>query len=398
MGGGARRAVVVGAGLGGLAAAVALRRAGWEVRVLERAAPDRAAGTGLSLWPNGLRALSELGVEVPLGEVATLSGRSGVRTVRGRWIARTDIASALLRRYGRPLVLTRRDRILTALGERLGPGCVRFGERVVAVASEPGGVSVRTGTAVYAGDLAVIADGARSRLRGALFPDRAGLRYAGYTSWRMLAPAPPGPVVAAETWGRHGQRFAVLPLGPGEVYCYATANCAAGGRGADERDELRARFGRWHEPIPYLIDSLPERAAIRTDVFDLAPPLAVHHRGRAVLLGDAAHAMTPDLGQGGGQALEDAATLGALVAGDAPLAAALDRYSRLRAPRAAELIRRSRRAGRLYQAPPPVARLVARLSTVVPAAAVARALAPVLDWQPPQPGSTVTPDGGRRRG
>ncbi len=130
---------------------------------------------------------------------------------------------------------------------------------------------------------------------------------------------------------------------------------------------------------------------IGTDVVELATPLPAYHLGRAALVGDAAHAMTPDLGQGGCQAIEDAVTLGALLAGDAPVGSALDRYSALRVPRGNVLIRRSHNAGRIYQAPARVARAVARLSTVLPAGVTVRALGPVLDWEPPAVEPTGSP-------
>jgi 2-polyprenyl-6-methoxyphenol hydroxylase-like FAD-dependent oxidoreductase len=384
---GPRRALVVGGGIGGLAAALGLRRGGWDVQVLERRTAAEVAaqpGSGISIWPNGIRALAALGVHEQVLAGAALGGRGGVRVPSGRWLARTDIGDAVRGRFGLPLIITTRQRLVAGLTGALGGGRIEYGtqaDEVDAAASV-----VRCGGQAREADLIVIADGARSRLRGAVAGAGPGLRYAGYTSWRFIAPRPAGPAEPAETWGRDGQRFAVVPVDADNVYCYATAACAPGGHAADEREELRARFSAWHPPIPDLLGALAPDAVIRTDITYFAEPPEVLHRHRTVLVGDAAHAMTPDLGQGGCQALEDAATIGALLPArlsDDDVARALARYTSDRAPRAAGIVRRSYRAGRLYQSPWWLRCLTARASGAVPARAVVRALAPVVAWTPP---------------
>lgn len=379
---------MVGAGIGGLAAALGLQRGGWQVQVLERRTAAEAAaqpGSGISIWPNGLRALAALGVGEQVLAGAALAGGSGVRTPAGRWIARTDIGGAVRDRFGLPLVITARSRLAAALAGALGPGLIEYGCPVDDV--DTAAAAVRCGGQSLTAGLVVVADGARSGLRGAVLGAVPRLHYAGYTSWRFTAPRPAGRAEPAETWGRGGQRFAILPLDAGHVYCYATAACPAGGHAADEREELSARFSGWHAPIPGLLAALPPGAVIRTDISYLSDPPGAYHRGRAALLGDAAHAMTPDLGQGGCQALEDAATLAVLLpaaaAADGGTERALAEYSRLRAPRAGGVARRSARAGRLYQAPLWLRGLAARASGAVPARVAVRALAPVVSWDPP---------------
>lgn len=403
-------AIVVGAGVGGLAAALGLSRAGWTVRVLEQRRSIDRTGAGISIWPNGGRALAMLGVEDAALSGAVLGGRSGIRSTMGRWIARTDLTDAISHRCQRPLSIIARGQLLTVLRAALaaarGFHGVEHGIQVSGADSDTdhAWVELVDGQRSEA-DVVIVADGARSRLRSAVISADVGLHYAGYTSWRLVTPAPAEGFEPAETWGKDGQRFAILPLNSTQVYCYATANSdplspasasnveagsgdrtASATRGAVEREQLQQRFGDWHAPIPQILSRADPTAIVRTDIVEMAHPPARLHRDRLVLLGDAAHTMTPDLGQGGCLALEDAATLATLLNGhDEPPAidAALSRYSTIRGPRGIDIVRRSHRAGRIYQAPPKLAQIAARIGALAPTSLAVRALAPVIDWEPP---------------
>lgn len=148
-----------------------------------------------------------------------------------------------------------------------------------------------------------------------------------------------------ETWGR-GQRFGFAKLVDGRFYWYATANREAG-LGSAAGDPVE-EFGDWHDPIPALIAATPPEAVLRNDIYDLPTPLAPFVTGRVVLLGDAAHAMTPNLGRGACSAIEDAGALARhLKATD--LYTALAQYDAERRPVTTKLIKRSRAIGRVGQ-------------------------------------------------
>jgi 2-polyprenyl-6-methoxyphenol hydroxylase-like FAD-dependent oxidoreductase len=362
------RAVIIGGGIAGLASALVLTRRGLQVEVLERAPEFTEVGAGLSLWPNALRALDALGVGEGVRTHAVLQGEGGIRDAAGRWLSRAD--AEVERRYG-PLAMIHRADLLAVLRAEVPDEALRPGTTVTAV--RPDGTVVHSAGQCHA-DLVVGADGVRSVTRQSVWPASPAPRYAGYTSWRMVVTAAVPATEASESWGR-GERFGYLPLPGGRVYCYATANAP---EGAQDRGltGLRARFAGWHQPIPALLEAADPGAVLHHDLYEL-PPLKSYVSGKVVLAGDAAHAMTPNLGQGACQALEDAVVLGGVLAsGDG-----LEAYDRQRRPRTQMIIRRSRQIGAVAQWAAPAA-VTLRNTTLrlLPSSSLARSLAPVLEW------------------
>ncbi|MFH5821576.1 FAD-dependent oxidoreductase [Georgenia sp. AZ-5] len=343
-----RTAVVVGGGIGGLGAAIALRRAGWHVTVLERSPKPAEIGAGLTLMANGQRALRALGLAEVVHADARPQGGGGIRDPRGRWIARVD-GAYLARTVGTAIIGIHRESLHRLLREALPPGAVVPGARVTdVVPGPPASVTYRLdgATRTVGADLVVAADGIRSFVRAALWPGHPGPRYTGTTAWRAVTRRPwTMDVAAMSTWGA-GAEFGIVPLADGRVYWFAAARAPEGRRGTDELAEVRARFGGWHGPIPDLLAAARPEDVLRHDLYELARPLPPCRRGAVVLLGDAAHAMTPHLGQGAAQALEDAVVLGALCTGR-DLEAALSGYDRLRRRRTQAVAAASRWAGRL---------------------------------------------------
>lgn len=385
-----QHAVVVGAGIGGLGAALGLRKVGWRVTVLERAQRFAPVGAGITLMPNALRALDELGVGAEFRELAPVQTSGGLRSGSGRWLSRWD-GAAVQQLLGAPMIALHRAQLHEMLRNALPPESVRTGVEVVGVDVTDGGrlrVQHTDPADVDDADLVVAADGIDSRLRTQLWPEVPGPAYCGVTTWRGIAPAPPGPPLeVTQSWGR-GSEFGVVPLADGRIYWFGAVEAPPGAFVDDERGAARARFGDWHRPIPELIDT--SDVVLHHDIEHLPALPRSFVRGRVVLLGDAAHAMTPHLGQGGCQALEDGVVLAAVLAEGrdveaADVGGALARYDQQRRPRVEAVVRAAAQLRRMNALTDPFA--VAARNTLVrltPSALGVRSMARISRWNPPE--------------
>ena len=182
-----RTAVIVGGGIGGLAAAIALQRRNWQVEVLERAEAFGEVGAGLTLWPNALRALDALGLAAQVRAFGVVEAGGGIRTPRGRWLSHTD-TEAIGRKYG-PIVMVHRADLLDLLVSAVPAASLHSGAEVVDITKD-GVVTTGDRTELKA-DLVVAADGIHSTARATLWPTARAPRYAGYRAWRFITPQTP---------------------------------------------------------------------------------------------------------------------------------------------------------------------------------------------------------------
>jgi 2-polyprenyl-6-methoxyphenol hydroxylase-like FAD-dependent oxidoreductase len=364
------KAIIVGGGIGGLTAAIALGRAGVEAVVFERAEELREIGAAVTLWANATKALKKLGVYDAVREAGAADLGGEIRSWRGE---RTSGISAdqLRSSFGEANLAVHRAELQGALLAALPQGTVRLGAELAGFTQDGADVVARLADgSEERGDLLVGADGIYSSVRAQLF-GRSAPRYAGYTAWRGIADAGDGLVpqeVGLNLWGR-GSEFGLVGIGRGRFYWFATKNapegepeCAAG-----RKREVLELLSGWYEPARAAVEATGESKILRNDIYD-RDPLRSWGAGRVTLLGDAAHPMTPNLGQGACQAMEDGVVLARCFGGG--ISPSLRLYEERRIRRTAAVVRRSRLVGRVTQLENP---LLCRLRDAVAKRTSARA-------------------------
>jgi 2-polyprenyl-6-methoxyphenol hydroxylase-like FAD-dependent oxidoreductase len=343
------RVVIIGAGIGGLAAALAVYRRDITLTVYEQSDALREQGAGLWLWANALHALRRLGVEADVRRLGIAGNPGQIRSSDGTPIVGLVAAEERDLPASAATIAVHRADLLRALYAALPPDVVHFGARFVASTVTQDGVTAHfaDGRAVH-GDVLVGADGIRSLLRAQLWNDGPP-RYAGFSAWRAVVPFPHARVAPGMSWGR-GSRFGTMPVREGQVNWFAARNAPAGGQDdvATLSATLLAAFGAWHAPTAELITTTDPASVLRNDIFD-RPPLGRWSEGRRTLLGDAAHPMTPSLGQGACQALEDAVVLADCLATIPAVPQALHTYDTQRIPRTRAVQQQAQLLDRLIQ-------------------------------------------------
>jgi 2-polyprenyl-6-methoxyphenol hydroxylase-like FAD-dependent oxidoreductase len=346
---GAMKVVIIGGGIGGLTTAIALNKVGIDVQIYERAPELGEVGAGIALASNAIRALDVLGLANDL-QASSVGARDGaIRNAKGN-----ILASIPAQQLG-SVAIVHRAELLSLLARRIDPERIHLGRTFVHLEQNSDGIKAHFDTGeIVPGDALIGADGLRSAIRAQLFP-KSVVRYAGYTGWRAVVNFPEPLPPASETWGR-GRRFGLVPMGGGRVYWFATNNAPEGQRDPAGRiqESLAQRFRGWPEPVEELIAAAREDSILRNDIYDLVllPRLV---QGRVALLGDAAHATTPNLGQGACQAIEDAVVIAASLKTAPRLEPGLLEYERRRIPRVSQISRRSRNMGVVAQLENPAA-------------------------------------------
>jgi 2-polyprenyl-6-methoxyphenol hydroxylase-like FAD-dependent oxidoreductase len=352
------RILVVGAGIGGLGVARALRRRGFTADVVERQPTWVDAGAGIYLPGNATRALRELGLQAAVAERASLVPRQLVRDHRGRLLADIDVA-ALWRDVGPCLALHRAD-LHDTLASHPQAVPVRMGVSVRDVSQHHGTVTVGFGDGtVDRYDLVIGADGIHSTIRRLAF-DTGTVRPLGQLAWRFVTERSPD----LETWTvmlGHDVTFLAVPIGPGRVYGYCDTSAQATSERPTEKaaEHLAALLAGFAAPVPAILDALGPDGAVHIGPIEEVA-LDDWVRGSVLLVGDAAHATSPNMAEGAAMALEDGLVLAECLASQPDVPQALVAFQARRRHRTDWVRAQTHRRDRTRDLPPAVRNLVLR--------------------------------------
>lgn len=370
------RIAIIGGGIGGLTTALALRQFGFDPQVFEQAPKLLEVGSAIIIWPNAMRVLHQLGL-------SELVRHDGGELEEARWI---NWDGRLINRFALPktdfpAVVLHRARLQKELLHALPPESIHLEHVFESFAQNSDGVVAKfTNGVSLEFDLLIGADGLHTRVREQLLNDGPPT-YRDYIAWRGVVDFTPrslAPASAIEIYG-NGKRFGIGPLGFDKVGWWVSVNknspdTERGPEPANDREELLQMFAGWCEPVAELIRATPLSALIRNPVFD-RKPVRTWGKGSVTLIGDAIHPLTPNLGQGGCLAIEDAAVLARCLnkyasepeASAGAIAMALRKFEMLRFARTATVARCSRIYGIVGQWENPWAVSLRRLAlSIVP--------------------------------
>lgn len=351
--------IVNGGGLGGLSAANALQQVGIDVSVYERATELKEMGAGIVLAANAMKALDKLGIGEQVRRMGSPVKKAEIRTWDGKLLLNLPVHKQA-KRYGTYSYLIHRADLQRILYGNLKPDTVFLGRKLVRKEQNTSKIrAIFENKEVVEGDLLIGADGVHSQLRRSLIGS-SPLRYSGFTAFRGIShfederfPIELGG--GFEAWGP-GKRFGYSHLGKGRIFWFAAINTPLGTLKTTENRKNTAldHFKGWWGPIEGVIESTEEANILTHEIFD-KKPIKSWSKGMATLLGDAAHPMLPNLGQGGAQALEDAIVLSrCIVKHPEDIQQAVKMYERIRIPRTAKVVRGSRAMGKFMQLENPI--------------------------------------------
>jgi len=345
---------ILGAGIAGLTTAIALQKIGIKAQVFEAAPDIKPLGAGLLLAANAVKAYQHLGIAEKMVERGRLLPTFVIFDQTGRSITQAD-AGAISQKYGLHNFAIHRAALHEALLTELDAEQIITGKRAMGFEKNEDNITIHfQDGATIATDYLIVADGIHSSVRRQLLPDSTP-RYAGYTCWRAVVDAGDLKLSAAsETWGTDG-RFGIVPLTDNRIYWFACINAAANDATMRQYtvEDLQRHFGHYHAPIAQILAQTRDEDLIWNDIIDLKP-LKNFAFGNMVLIGDAAHATTPNMGQGACQAIEDAVILADEMAKNSNPALAFRAFEQRRLKRTHYIVNNSRALGRVAQLNNPV--------------------------------------------
>jgi 2-polyprenyl-6-methoxyphenol hydroxylase-like FAD-dependent oxidoreductase len=344
--------VIIGGGITGLTTALALNKLGLSCRVYEKAPELNAVGAGIWMQPNAMKVLDWLGVGDQVRSAGQLLTSVDLTDRNLVPIKKLDRSHMEDESYGQ-ITSIHRARLQKVLYEALPPGTVHLGKAFVKYQIEKASVNIHFQEGQSSAELLLGADGIHSKVRQQMFPHSA-TRYSGQTCWRGIAPfalSKERMHHGQEAWGRK-VRFGFAPISEREVYWFAVANAPEGEK--DEpgsvKEKLKTMYQNFHPLIQEIIGQTPPENILRNDISDLKR-LSTWHQNRICLIGDAAHATTPNMGQGGGQGVEDAYYISHILAQEEDCHQAFARFERERRKKVDYIVNTSWQFGKMAHSP-----------------------------------------------
>lgn len=339
---------IIGAGMGGLTTGIALKKFGHRVTIYEQAEQILPVGAAISLWSNGVKCLNYLGLTE---QVAKLGGQMNdlayIDGLNGEVMTQFSLAPLIEEVGQRPYPVSRAE-LQNMLMDAFGRQDIQLGKKMVSIEDKGQHVEIgfQDGSTVSAA-LLIGADGTHSMTRQYVLGKQVERRYAGYVNWNGLVEISEdlAPAQQWTTFVGEGKRASLMPVAEHRFYFFFDVPLPAGleNQHSEYKILLKQYFSGWCSQVQCLIDSIDEQKTNRVEIHDIEP-FNQFYKGRVVILGDAAHSTTPDIGQGGCQAMEDAVYLArALQINTLGLEDALKRYQNKRNERANELLLRARK-------------------------------------------------------
>jgi FAD-dependent urate hydroxylase len=342
------KAIVIGGGIGGACAAIALKRFGIETAVYEAVKEIKPVGAAISIWPNGVKCLNYLGMKEPLRKLGGQMRFMAYKDYQqGQTMTRFSMVP-LIQSVGEQPYPVARAELQSMLLDTYGRDEVQFGKRVTHVEESADSVTAWFDDGSSAtGDVLIAADGTHSVIRQHVLGYATERRYAGYVNWNGLVEIDES-IAPADQWTTfvgEGKRVSLMPVSDNRFYFFFDVPLP---KGLQEdrvtvRDDLQRYFAGWAEPVQKLISLINPDTTNRIEIHDIEPFMQLV-KGRIALLGDSGHSTTPDIGQGGCAAMEDAVVLAnVLQTNSLGIEDALLRYQEKRAYRVKDLVLKARK-------------------------------------------------------
>jgi 2-polyprenyl-6-methoxyphenol hydroxylase-like FAD-dependent oxidoreductase len=340
---------ILGGGIAGLSTAIALKNVGIEAIVFEAAPEIKAVGAGLGLGANAIKAFRVLGIDDEVMNAGRFLPAFTVYDEKGKQLARTDSVS-VSKKYGLDNFTIHRADLHALLLSKINPGCIQTNKRVERMEQNENNIILhfQDGT-MHETDYLIAAEGIHSVVRKYVLPD-CKPRYAGYTCWRAVIDNSNLQLnECSETWGSKG-RFGIVPLANNKIYWFACVNATANNIVMKNYtvDDLQKQFAGYHHPVEAILKATKNENLIWADINDLKP-INRFAFNNILLIGDAAHATTPNLGQGACQAVEDAVILASEIKNNSNITIAFKKFERRRLKRIHWIVNTSWRIGKIAQ-------------------------------------------------